>query len=137
MAFHSLSISALIYSKQGHPRLSGCSPMEKPCGTTQGPGPTCHCQLLGTTSNLCQKNATGETQQLFQAPNGAVTQEGQALSCSWHRQSTALFSTDTLSQRSPWREKAQKAQPFLPPITSLLLHSHNVGKQTKPIWKLV
>lgn len=80
MAFHFLSIS-LIYSKQGpkqgDPRLSECSPMGKPCGTTQGPGPTCHCQLLGTTSKLCQ---TGETQELFQAANGAVTQEGQALS---------------------------------------------------------
>lgn len=51
-AFHLLCIS-LIYSKQGpkqgDPKLSGCSPMGKPCGTTQGPDPTWHCQLLGTT----------------------------------------------------------------------------------------
>lgn len=95
MAFHFLSISSLIYSKQvpkqGDPWLSGCSPMGKRCGTTQGPGPTSHCQLLGTTSNLHQKNAIRETRWLFQAANGAVTQEGQALSCTWHRQSTALI----------------------------------------------
>lgn len=93
MAFHFLSISPLIYGKQGPKQGDphGCSPVGKPCGTMQGPGPIWHCQVLGTTSNLCQKNATGETQQLFQAPNGAVTQEGQALSHTWHRRSKALI----------------------------------------------
>lgn len=52
------------------------APWENPAAPCKSQPRPAH---LGTTSNLSQKEATGEAQQLFQSPNGPVTQEGHSI----------------------------------------------------------